>query len=289
MTTTSKNIHRDNPDIDECFLPGEEAAQRSLRARFPFGHPLEIVEQTDRRPKRVFILGVYSSAIHARWVGPDGRTRVNALAIASEPYIFWRGERADTQKAIDALVIPPALGRLEPAADKFNGPSGRAIDERFLAPLGLSREDAWLCDMHSASCCNTSQQGAIDREYEPLREKYGLPMASIPPVPKDFLVCDRVEGILQEIQESQAELLVLLGDLPIKHFLRRVSDSKARRLADFGDTPETYGRRHKVNLSGRSMEVLPLVHPRQAASLGKASEKWAALHAGWVERGGALG
>lgn len=272
-----------NQNYDECFLPQEAGAQASLRPRYPFGHPLEIVEQTDRTPKRVFVLGVYSSAIHARWIGPNGRTRVNALAIASEPYIFWRGERADTQKAIDALRIPSELGRLEPAEDALNGPSGRAIDDLYLAPLGFKREDAWLCDMYPASACNPSQQRAIDRAYEPIREKFGLPLASIPAVPKDFLGYERKEGILQEIEESKPELLVLLGDIPIKQFLRRVSTVKAKRLADFGLTADTYGRPHEVTVAGRTMEVLPLVHPRQAAALGRSSEKWGALHAGWVK------
>ncbi len=61
---------------------------------FPFGRPLKRLVQADRSPKKVFVLGVYASAVHARWVGPDNRIKVRALAVASEPYIFWRGEGA---------------------------------------------------------------------------------------------------------------------------------------------------------------------------------------------------
>ena len=32
---------------------------------FPFGEPLRPVVQLDRGPKDVFVLGVYSSAVHA--------------------------------------------------------------------------------------------------------------------------------------------------------------------------------------------------------------------------------
>jgi len=33
---------------------------------FPFGEEVHKVEQKDRTPKNVFILGVYASAVHAR-------------------------------------------------------------------------------------------------------------------------------------------------------------------------------------------------------------------------------
>ena len=39
---------------------------------FPFGQPVRRVEQQDRAPKRVFVLGVYASAVHARWIDVDG-------------------------------------------------------------------------------------------------------------------------------------------------------------------------------------------------------------------------
>jgi len=38
---------------------------------YPFGSPLQRVIQADRTPKRVFVLGVYASAVHARWLGPE--------------------------------------------------------------------------------------------------------------------------------------------------------------------------------------------------------------------------
>jgi len=58
---------------------------------FPFGQPLVPVKQQDRSPKKVFILGVYASAVHAKWRNEIGNVLVQALAVASEPYIFWRG------------------------------------------------------------------------------------------------------------------------------------------------------------------------------------------------------
>ncbi len=149
---------------------------------FPFGQPVQKVKQTDRTPKGVFVLGVYASAIHARWVSVNGKTVVRALAIASEPYIFWRGENAED--IIQQIDIPQELGKLIPADEQFNGPSGVALDELILNPLGLGRKDVWFCDLVPHSCVNPSQKKAIEREYLPIEQEYGLAEHTVPPVPK---------------------------------------------------------------------------------------------------------
>jgi hypothetical protein len=43
---------------------------------FPFGQPVLPVVQRDRTSKKVFVLGVYASAVHARWIGRDGKNLV---------------------------------------------------------------------------------------------------------------------------------------------------------------------------------------------------------------------
>jgi len=243
---------------------------------FPFGQPVEPLVQHDRGPKKVFVLGVYASAVHARWIGPDGKDRVKALAVASEPHIFWRGEGAD--EIIAEITIPEELGMLVPAAGRLNGPSGAALDEMFLDPLGINRDDAWLCDLVPHSCVNPSQRKAIKREYTPVIYQFKLPVPSVPPVPKILADDARRREILDEIRESQAELLVLLGDKPIQSFLKHFDD-RWKRLADFSP----YGQRHRVRLDGLEIDVLPLAHPRQTAQLGMASEKWYKLHQEWME------
>ena len=110
------------------------------------------MRQEDRGPKKVFVLGVYASAVHARGIVPDGKQLISAVGIASEPEIFWRGDRNDVEQVIRNMALPPEAGQLEPASDKLNGPSGLALDDLFLRPLGLSRADAWLCDLVPHSC-----------------------------------------------------------------------------------------------------------------------------------------
>jgi len=251
-----------------------------MNYQYPFGQPLIPVTQKDRTPKKVFILGVYASAVHAKWRDKYGTVLVQALAVASEPYIFWRGDGCE--EIINNISIPIEAGILEPAQPKFNGPSGKTLDEKYLEPLGLSREDAWLSDLLPSSRINPNQRKALNKHYQPLVDQLSLPECTIPNFSSSELrrQNNRHTEILEEIEESKADTIVLLGDLPIQHWLARFS--KYRRLSNFGETRETYGIIHKIEISGKRYNVLPLVHPRQAGSLGKASKKWTDLHAEWL-------
>jgi uracil-DNA glycosylase len=244
--------------------------------RFPFGQPVLPVVQTDRTPKRVFVLGVYSSAVHAKWIGSDGKVVVRALAVRSEPYIFWRGDGAE--KLIADVQIPAAAGRLVPADNRLNGPSGIALDEQILKPMGLGRNDAWLCDLVCHSCMNPRQEDAIKTRYSSLTSLHDLPESSVPPVPDELASDERCRQILAELEESRANVLILLGDQPIRWFLKDWKPA-FKRLSDL---PE-YGRLHRQRVGEREIHVLPLAHPRQIAKLGQSSEKWFKLHEQWTE------
>ena len=258
---------------------------RSIIGTFPFGQPVQEVAQVDRAQKRVFVLGVYASAIHARWVGADQKTIVQALAVASEPYIFWRGDNAEA--TIQNIKLPEELGKLVPANSQYNGPSGVALDDLILKPLGLSRADAWLCDLVPHSCVNPAQSKAIARAYSPVAREYGLPSPTVPPVPTALADEERRSAIWDELQESGASTLILLGDKPIQWFLAHF-DSRWKRLSDFMRDGQPYGRPCTAQIDGKPMEVLPLAHPRQIAKLGRSSPIWYDRHRVWAERQGRI-
>jgi len=247
---------------------------------FPFGKPVRVLEQKDRTPKRVFVLGVYASAVHARWIGDDGKEIVKALAVASEPHIFWRGEDADA--IVRDISIPNGIGKLEAASHQFNGPSGIALDEYFLKPLNLTRDDVWLCDLVPHSCMNPAQRKAIERAYLPLVQQYGLADVSVPKVPNKLSGERRRDAILEEIRESGADILILLGDQPIRWFLHFYA-TRWQRLSDFGSDSPSYGKLHNVTIAGRNILALPLAHPRQVARLGQSSPVWYNLHQSWLD------
>jgi uracil-DNA glycosylase len=251
-------------------------ATTKVEGTYPFGARLVPVVQTDRSPKPIFVLGVYASAVHAKWIAADGRVLVQALAVASEPLIFWDGSGADA--IVTGIQVPPAAGRLEAAAPHLNGPSGRSLDEHFLGPLGATRARAWLADLVPHTCLNTGQLTAIRRAYEPRRQACGLPHTNLPHVPKAFANDERRTQLLAEIEEARPKVIVLLGDQPIRHFLVH-HDRRWRKLADFNDN---YGRLHPVTLNNRHYEVLPLAHPRQVSGLGFHSSEWRHRHERWM-------
>jgi len=193
-----------------------------MSQRFPFGQTVKPVKQTDRTPKKIFVLGVYASAVHARWLDPKGKTLVNALAVASEPYIFWRGDGVD--KILAKIKVPPEVGKLVPAMKSLNGPSGIALDEHFLKPLGFDRDDAWLCDLVPNTLLNSSQKAALDRCYAKWVKKDVLPPVTLEEAKRPFKISDkRCKEILDELIESKATTIITLGDEPTLHFLAPLS------------------------------------------------------------------
>jgi uracil-DNA glycosylase len=235
--------------------------------KFPTNEPIKNVSQIDQTPKRVFVLGVYASAVHARWIGQDGKTLIAAMAVASEPEIFWTGAGADE---IIAKITPPGgIGKLESAGKQFNGPSGRALDEQILCPLGISRKDAWLCDLVPHSCMNTGQEKALKRA--------SVPIPDWPRLPKCPTDATRKSEILAELNESKANILITLGDQPLQWFAKRYGAKP--RLGDYGEEIGQYGQLHKLPDLG--IQILPLAHPRQIAGLGIHSAKWKNLHENW--------
>lgn len=250
---------------------------------FPFGQELKKVKQKDQTPKKIFVLGVYASAVHARWTDNNGKQKVSALAVASEPEIFWTGLNAE--EIISKIEILEQLGRLTiPTNKMLNGPSGTALDSLFLEPLGFDRKNAWLCDLLPESRVNEKQRNAIDKHYSnDIIEKFGLTKATIPNFDKAELnLQTRRDEILEELENSKAENLILLGDLPINWFLR-FHDKRFSRLAQFGETETTYGRQHEIKISSKVYNVIALCHPRQADRLGNSNAKWGNLHDYWMK------
>jgi len=247
--------------------------------QYPFGEILHPVTQQDRTPKKVFVLGVYASAVHAQWKkGNDIVCR--ALAVASEPRIFWDGNLEEAKEIISRIRIPKELGTLEPASSHLNGPSARVLDEHILAPLKFTRSDAWLCDLLPESSLNPNQVKVIKNLYNPLIKEFGLNKVTVQERPSYFCRRERCEEILAELKESKADLLVLLGDIPIKQFLNKVARVDYSSLNEYADK-YGYGKCTETLIDNRTIKVLPIAHPRQIGALGFHSKKWYQAHQDW--------
>ena len=117
-----------------------------------------------------------------------------------------------------------------------------------------------------------------------IRGTWGALMATLGCIlPSFLLVPYNPEEIVDELMQSQAELLVLLGDIPIEQFLRRVSDVPYRTLQEYVDL-YGYGNPSDAVIHGRHIRVLPFAHPRQIGALGAHSERWHKAHEEWEQK-----
>ena len=166
----------------------------------------------------------------------------------------------------------------------FNGPSGIELDKSYLQPLGLTRDDVWLCDIIPYTRINRNQKAAIKKHYKPITKKYNLPKCTIPEYKKQDLDSEqRRKQIIRELKKSHATVIILLGDLPVEYFLSYYSEEKKPRLSSFGLQIDHYGKLNPEVINGKKYQVIPLVHPRQAGKLGRHNEDWYKLHKEWIE------
>lgn len=243
---------------------------------FPFGQPIIPVRQPgDERNKKVFILGVYASAVHVKWFGPDGKIRIKAMAVASEPEIFWNGSKEYVESVIRKIDLDPRYGHLEPADPAFNGPSGRCLDENYLNPLKLTRNEVWLCDLLPESRKNPSQKAALAQKYD---NYVNIPY-NFPSVPKIITDENRVNEIIEELEKSGTSRIILLGDEPIKYFLRHF-DPSIKNLSAI----KPYGKELTVSINNKKYRIVCLAHPRQTARLGNSSLNWYNCHQKWIKQ-----
>lgn len=247
---------------------------------FPFGEPIARVEQKGLSAKRTFVLGVYASAVHAQWRSPEGKLIAQAVAVASEPEIFWTGEGAD--EIVQRIHVHPDAGTLVSASSNLNGPSGRSLDEHFLFPLELSRIDTWLCDLVPHSRMNPGQESFVNKRYNPISAELGLEEVRWPKATKKVIDESRRQEIVDQIVKSKARTLITLGDEPLRQFTSKFGSHK--KLREYGHNIRSYGQLHPISIDGLDLKLLPLVHPRQAARLGSYSKDWADLHARWIDR-----
>lgn len=278
--------------------------------RFPFGSTP--TSRPPRRPAgacRLFVLGVYPSALHVRWTPPLWAldrddlelSRVKALAVADEPTVFWDASEPDADKAVAAWRDEVGFrtgegrddwGRVEASA---NGTSGRWVVSNVLLPLGADREDTWFTDavdhyfVKPGTATARGQLDVIDlyNRFAAASSSDLLP-AELPVRPsQDALVAlarrQHADRLRAEVAEASPRLIVTLGDEARRALLA---------LADHAEGPPTqplssrslaeestrYGEAGSVTVSGTTYGWHALVHP------GQRSTWWRTLHLDWIGR-----
>jgi hypothetical protein len=177
-------------------------------------------------------------------------------------------------------TIDKQLGHLKLASPANNGPSGRALDVSYLNPLGLVRSQVWLSDMVPHTLSNRGQQGAIQKHYEPLQQRFGLHKSTVPLTPMNsagWRNLVEVERLAQELEQSQADTIISLGNSVIAYFLNRVSKTPISPLA-----PEHYGTARQAVIMGRRYQVICLAHMRVTTI--RPIIRWRLAHEDWIAR-----
>ena len=73
---------------------------------------------------------------------------------------------------------------------------------------------------------------------------------------------------------------MLLGDIPIAQYLKKVADVPYSTLGEYVDL-YGYGNPTETIINEKIIKVLPLAHPRQIGALGTHSERWNLAHKEW--------
>lgn len=247
---------------------------------FAFGTPLTETgpAKPDSLPAHAFVIGVYPSAVHARWDGPD-KVGCAALAVAPEPYSFWDG--ADAEERVRGIAVPTNAGRLTAAGSGINGPSGGVLLRRYLAPLGLDSKRCWITDLHSSYYLSDGNRAALARYMEFRSDKCPeLPAADLPERPPTVVPdAGRLADLRREFETASPRWVITLGSEPVSVLLGHDAQLKLSE----------YGHPERATIWGADVLLLRLCHPRQAGGLGSHSPKWKKAHDDWVDRVQAAG
>jgi hypothetical protein len=246
---------------------------------FPFGNPVLRVQQTDRIPKPVFILGVYSSAVFAQFKPANSKSTIKYLPIDNEPEIFWSGDEESAKKIISKIIIPKHAGRLIPELSSVNGILGRSLDKYYLIPLKLQRENVWICNLIPHVVLKKNERKSIKR-YNEIHSTYNFPVADIPSKKDrwEYLTKKRFKEIIEELSQSKAGFMISLGQQPLKWFLQQY-DHKLGNLLNGQD----YGSMIEIQIETVKLKLIPLFHPRQLLKEKNRDTRVGLLHFDWLK------
>lgn len=244
---------------------------------FPFGENIVRLTQKDRSPKRFFLIGSYASAVHALWFDLSGKMVTRSLAVANEPEILWAGNSFEALTVITRVKCPLDAGRLTDAGKRMNGGIGRLFHSEILKPLNIFRSDVWFSLLIPFTIANKGQRKALNR-YNRSCEKFRLPPSSILPsnIKTSLITEKRISDLIEELEESKAEIIITLGDLPLHHFIKLFNP-----YIDKLDSFERYGQIHDIKIKDKNYRLLPFYHPKSGENIGAYTEKWRRVHFDW--------
>lgn len=270
---------------------------------FPFGRPNTECPARMVADASAMVIGVYPSAWHVTWTAPelftDGKRHgVKAMAVDVEPTVFWDGANDDFETRLQKWkqqvgFIDGTHGTISSSSPSTNGSSGAKVVSNYLRPLGIPVERTAFTDvfpvfMVKSGGTNRREQGdAIREAYDPIAERMGKARCTLPNRIDSADLPEKAAArfgprLLRDLEASRAPLVITLGR-EVWETLVLLSPLAARPpCARFDDlNSKQYGARGSLQIAGRTVEWLPLVHP--GLLKGKGAE-WEGRHAVWGER-----
>jgi uracil-DNA glycosylase len=230
----------------------------------------------------VLVLGAYPSALHVAWTPPAPHRRIQAIAVDNEPEPFWNG--ADQEARVEAwkraVKFDSARWGTVSVAGGLNGSSGDWVDKNILAPLGVSRADAWITDSLDTYRCSEGLAARIEDTYNPFAAAAGLPQSVLFQHPSEGDIISEAlhehqPRLRKEIETASPDVIVTLGNAAlavVRDLLPRSGGADTRRLA----ASENYGALVKLRVGQRDVELLPLAHPAAPLAYQDAHKAWCA-------------
>jgi uracil-DNA glycosylase len=230
----------------------------------------------------VFVLGAYPSALHITWTSPpDGsgkRVRINALPVDNEPVPFWDG--SNEGGLVDAWRghrFDNGWGVAEPAGPRNNGSSGRSLDDHYLEPLGLTRDEAWITDCLDTYRMSTGVERALSERFTPIVTDVDL-QPSLGGHPGDRAIVSEAlelhrDRLHEELRTAAPEVVITLGNAARRVFASVTDTPLDSRVL----TVDGYGTAIRTSTGARWFAV---AHPGTLSKL----ESWRTAHEHWEHR-----
>lgn len=242
---------------------------------FPFGAPVrELAVAPPVREVGAFVLGAYPSAVHVEWMPPSGLgRRVRALPVDNEPYPFWDGSGMDHfVERWRTEHFRPEWGEVRPTS--FNGSSGREIQSRWLAPLDIAPDQAFITDCLDTSMMSNGVESALNAVYRPLGDRLGLPDVDMKPHPSESAIVRDAqrERLARQIAASDARTVVTLGNAAAR-VVAEMSGHRGGQLV-----AETYLATRTAVIEGREIEWHALIHPASGPGWQRRHDEWVTHH-----------
>ena len=215
---------------------------------------------------------------------------VGALAVDVEPTVFWDGTDDDFTKRVQDWKDQVGFvegdghgqhGHIGTKSPGSNGSSGAKLERHYLAPRGVSTAQSAFTDVYPVfvvkygSAKKREQGDAVDVEYSAIATELGFDPADIPrrPKPRDLAAEAAAQFgdlLVAALEDSGARQVITLGDEAFQTLVSVPAAGARAPLLDDGARATglaslyaegLYGREGTVQVRGRAVPWVPLIHP----------------------------